>query len=580
MSEQLVDQAIAVEPENPSATPEEQTAPLWQSIGRTAVRAVAKTVLAAAVLSPVAAGAGITSIALAPEAHIPVSIAGADITAQLDRGSDVVTTNLQAVDVDRHSNAKIGSKDIGATVNFHFNKISVSDGHGGYDFSKLKSVYQEFSNIDPEVATIQSSMESHYIKWGLGGVALVYGSALAIGGWVALRRRQLNSYPEDKRQHAIEDRQWARRAGIGVLVLGSATMVASGASIYFAPNHPRPIEVDHALDKTVLAGSGVRGIGKPIVDNFFPTATQYINTKNAFYERQGKNFNIAFQAKYGAKSVHVSNGNHVVVFGEDPQGEDGVMAVLGDAAQSYNASAILLGGDITATGLPIETPVLDTLKAHAKKIPVLVNLAHHDSPAVAQIAEERKFTVTNGKVQTVGGVKFIGVNAPVPIPLWEPDPLTNPDPVNHELAQSIIDQACTSKTPVIAEMHDNKIGTEVAKANCPNIPLVLTGRSFNASQPITRGNTTEVISGSIGGHDGSNKIELYGIIRHDGTFQAITIDKNSQFVSEDLITLHATPDAAVTITDVTPKQEAVVTPPQSRGSSNISLIPLPPGIRA
>ncbi|HWB38918.1 MAG TPA: hypothetical protein VG604_01635 [Candidatus Saccharimonadales bacterium] len=515
-------------------------------------RLAGKVLLPFAVMTPVAAAsAAVTDAWIAPPAHVSTPIAGADVTAEAVPNSDLINLNLQVGNVQRTSHIHALGLDLGANITFHFNNVSLDDNKESVNPEVAKQFAHEFSDLRPEIASIESAMEQHYENWAIGGAALVYASGFGGLGWRSFRHRQLMSYSADKRQHVLDDRKFPRRVSATIATLSAGALLGSGVYIYTAPTDHHNITADRNLADTALAGSRVTGLIKPAAD----WAAGFFAAKNAFYDAEEKNFTASFIQRYGSSSLAPQSGLKRIILADDYQGEDGPARITGDVARAYNANLIVVGGDITATSSPLETPVLDALRSHSGKIPIELSLGHHDGADIAAMAKARHMYVANGTVQTINGIRIAGFNSPDVVPFGGQAVLRDPKawPAGETIAEatqaltaSAIDQARSQTSPAIFEMHDQLIGTPIAQANCPNVPLVLTGRQSPPHPPVAYRDTTEFISGSTGAHSNYPTPQVFGIIHARGIIQEITINDQYQVVSSDLITLEG-PSTAVSI---------------------------------
>ncbi|HVX24244.1 MAG TPA: metallophosphoesterase [Candidatus Saccharimonadales bacterium] len=542
---------------NSSVEPIEAPQPTAELSGRQRLwRGVAKVALTGAVLTPFAALAAEDTVAwIAPDARISTPIAGGYITADAHLNDNLITINAQNFNLMRTSHASILGKDIGADVALHYNNVSLEDKEDGVNTRRLKALLQEFSDQKAQVTAIETAIKHHYEEWALGAMALTYMGGFGGLGWYRFRQRQLVRYSHEKRQHAMEDRRLPGQVMTAGVLVASLSLLYSGGYLLWAPNNQHHVTVDHNLDRTVLAGSGVSGPLKPVADSVIPWASHFFTAKNAYYDTLDKNFTTQFAQKYGATSLAPQSGYKRIILADDYQGEDGPARITGDVARAYNADLIVVGGDITATGSPLETPVLDALQSHAGKIPIELSLGHHDTAAVAAMAEARHMHVANGKVQTINGINIVGINSPDVIPFGGQASLRDPSawPPGETIAQATqtltenaISQACSLQSPTIFEMHDQLVGTPIAQASCPNVPVVLTGRQSPPHPPVRYQSTTEFISGSTGAHSNAPTLQALGIIHAPSIIEEITIDSDGRVVSSDIITLEG-PSTNVTI---------------------------------
>jgi hypothetical protein len=537
--------------ELPSAHENVQRSGRLARIGRYALKGGAVT----AVLMAPAVAHGMNKVEDAPTTKVPIHIAGTEVTATRQTGSNVINITALGHKFTTYSHLKVGNKDIGYDINLDTSSISQDDPSWTLNPTTIKQLTAQFSNPTAQkhevTRAVEHDMKVHFAE-GFGETLAI---ELGLGGIALYGRRRLKKFSEsdDMRAAVVEYLQGFKPVAYGAAgVLAAAPLIHLGYT-YASPNHPETVQADPALVGTPLEGWGVSGPLKPAIDAVLPNASKFIRDKNAFYDNAQTSFTDSFKTKYKTARLQKQDGVIRVIYEDDPQGIDGTQAIVGEAAKAYNADVVLLGGDLNTSGSKIETDVADTLYDHVGDTPVGASLGHHDNEATIEMEKERHFTISDDKVQKIGPLAVYGINDAERIDGFGlPAYQINPGVTNEDITKKAIDYLCSDAVakmnpkPIVL-VHDKAIGTPIAQTGC--VPTVLTGRQYEATPPIRYGDrTTEFISGSTGGHGFNEGLQIWGIIKNPATFHEIELDaKTNEVISYDTITISNEPGVGTSI---------------------------------
>lgn len=543
-----------------------------------------------------------------PPAH--TTAAGMDVSSYAEIGSDAISLNFHAAVAHGVSPTKAGPIDIGANVTFDYDRVSLAGADGKFDTQKAEVIVKDFLDSKPIKDRIVSATEWHYDELGGGTFAGIIG-AEALSLWVFKHQRKLREAESDEGKKTIESyRRLPKAIGGAAVVLAASGLIIPGGITLATPNHITQVQADPILESVGLHNISITGPAKAAVDSLIVKGKEHQNQENQFYNALSVSLDTLYFNKFGVSQRAKVPGTKRYVFVDDSQGQPGPLGVAGDYAKKDNSDGIIVGGDTTALGIPLETYELSTLREHAgSKIPAIISLAHHDASVQAMqqmIKGYSNYHIADGEVQTIGGVHFIGFNDPDTIPFGGIDKVINPalpgetiDQAYKRKTAEIIKKVCSLKEPVVAEMHNEQFGDALAQANCPSLALVLDGREFYPQQPRLypndgsggtstteshdsssyndtygdgTGQTSEFISGSTGGHYSNENFGLFSELTSPASFVEVTVEaKTDQVLDSESIVMIPSPAPHVIIQDIMPSskiQPIVTSPPNYQKSGS------------
>lgn len=482
-----------------------------------AVRTAAVAMAVAAVI-----GGAVSAAVTAPPTVVPQTIAGSRVTAQLELGTG--TTDIRAFGhrYVKPLDARLLGQPVGVRITFDTTDLTVFGRDGSLDPRAIDPLVSMFADPTPQRREIESALRHDLAVRAALGALLPLAVSLVLGGLYAHRRRQLARLTPADRRRSV--REWAVPRGVVTvaLALAAVAQVVPAARVLGAPEHAVRLTGDPAFEGTPLAGGHLSGPFSAVLLDLLPAVRQLSAERNAYIRSTSEDLQRQFVARYGTQRLAQDSHVKRVMFLEDPQGIDVVLPALGDAARRFRADAIVVGGDITSSGLPLETNVLDALKAAAGDLPVVVYLGRHDSADVARLARERGFHVVDGAVHTYGGIPFLGANDPGTIPALGLTPrLADRSVTPDTVATALADAVRAAEVKPVVVVHDKTIGTKVAEAGPA---AVLTGQQYTASPPFTYGSTAVLVAGSGGGHGANDGLGVYGLPANPAHLYLVELD--------------------------------------------------------
>ncbi len=525
----------------------------WRRVGKLALAGSALVVAAGI---PVAANI-MEGISHLGPTHVPVTIAGTTVTAQIMPGRDLIKVEAFGGAGRYHSSYKLGRKNFGLDVQFNTENLSLATASGSPDMNKLNAIARRFSDPSPQrneiVSALKHDIEQKSLHTGLATLGWEVGLASAY----VFGRRKLNSYSQAEQRLKLRDSRLLNTLGAAGIIMVAGLPLAHDTAFYLSDNHHELIKPDLAFDGTAAEGWQVTGPFASFIDVSWHSLNKISSDKNKYYGEMLTNFDTSFHKKYAVDQLPKPAHAKRILFLDDLQGMDGPTLVIGAAAKAFNVDVIAIGGDTEDSDTPFIS-VLDGLHEHAKGVPVIMGTGIHDPANIAKMAKERGFTIANNDVQTVAGIPFLAVADASAFPAFAADKnLIKPGFTDEDVTNLISKTACNNAQPLIALMHDHKIGMPLATTNCA--ATVLMGRSYVPAAPEDFGNSVAVTSGSSGGHTFGEGINLTGIIAGPAEFQIIDVNDNTlQFESSTHVFMDpvpklggdtSTPSRTVTISD-------------------------------
>ena len=243
----------------------------------------------------------------------------------------------------------------------------------------------------------------------------------------------------------------------------------------------------------------------------------------------------------GARSVP-ERGRKTAVLTTDLHCNLDVIAFSGVLDQLSGADIHMDDGDLTMTGSDPERVCVDALtQAVPSSTKKVATIGNHDSDATAARLRSQGWTVTNGSVQTVAGITFLGHDDA------ERTTAAGTKPRNGETTEKIASRlattSCGSTQVDVVLIHQPATFDTLTKKGCA--PLLLAGHVH-----AERGMTTTIsprtglpVSGIISGA-GKGGTSL-GSVTEDAFLHVMSFDSAGALVAWRAVILHS--DASVTV---------------------------------
>lgn len=179
----------------------------------------------------------------------------------------------------------------------------------------------------------------------------------------------------------------------------------------------------------------------------------------------------------------------------------GATRVFGEIGRQAEADVVLNLGDTTLGGSSVESICVNQMADALKGFPVVVADGNHDSAETGRQEAARGWTVLDGGVVEVEGLRIVGDRDPrlTSVTLGNTEFRTKTD-----AAQALTDAACPGVDPDdpstrvdILAIHDPYVGNRVMPSGC--VVLELSGHLHRRIGPIQQGLGLLYVNGSSGG---------------------------------------------------------------------------------
>lgn len=502
-------------------------------VGRRAALAVVTLLL---VLAPVAGA--VVAVRAAPPARAVV--AGQTVHVKPVIGRD--TTELQGGAIVRPEHARLGvgkvGRDVGLDLSVDWNRVIPQD--------KQTRAYlgQLFDDPAPAMAEIRRVARAYVVRWaavGFGGVLAVE----LVGALLVLqRRRRLRLLPPDVARAVAAHNARLRATVVAVCALTLVALHVGAVRVLAADDH-RTVIGSPFFSGTALAGTQVNGLAAEVVPFL-----SVLEPHSAFYDEVSDNLDVVLA------DVDLRVGEDDVLFlaAEDLEDVNGMARVIGRAAKLSGADFIGYGGDLTFAGKRVESYLLDTIDYYSEDVPVEFAPGLHDTETIVQAAATRGWRVADDRTHEVAGISLLSLADPriSTVGDFGVGTVERTKGVDvEEFVDDAIEEACATHPDVVL-LHDHLLGARIAKAGCQEA-AVIDGRSFRrvGAQLRTTADgdaTLEYTMGSAGGHVDTTPNP--GVIQHPATFEAFSLDPETDALSVSVITVR--PNGSVQVTGPQP----------------------------
>ncbi|WP_425320934.1 metallophosphoesterase family protein [Actinomyces bowdenii] len=263
----------------------------------------------------------------------------------------------------------------------------------------------------------------------------------------------------------------------------------------------------------------------------------------------------------GARAVD-RRGTTTAVMSTDLHCNLDVIAFSGILDRLAGADIHMDDGDLTMTGSEPEQLCVDALsEAVPSSAAKVATVGNHDSDSTAQRLRSQGWTVTDGTIQTVGGLRILGDD--------DPDRTTATGTTSRrgrsaeQVGAGLAATSCTAPTDVVL-IHQPATFGPLASQGCA--PLLLAGhvhaeRGMSTTES-SQGRVSALVSGA--GKGGTS----LGPVTEDSYLHVLSFDRDGSLVAWRAVILH--PDASVTVgawQPVPPPQAPDQTEPEPQEAS-------------
>ncbi|WP_298804642.1 metallophosphoesterase family protein [uncultured Pseudokineococcus sp.] len=178
----------------------------------------------------------------------------------------------------------------------------------------------------------------------------------------------------------------------------------------------------------------------------------------------------------------------------------GMAGPVARLAELADVDLVLDAGDTVMNGTAVEQTCVSAFAGALPDVPVVVADGNHDSPTTADQERAAGWTVLDGEVVDVAGLKILGVPDPRSTQLLSGS--SAPEGASaEESARTLVEEACAADDVDLLLVHDPSIGAPALEAGCA--PAQVSGHYHVRTDPEQVGRGIRYISSSTAGavHD-------------------------------------------------------------------------------
>ncbi|MGC5167631.1 metallophosphoesterase family protein [Luteimicrobium sp. DT211] len=247
----------------------------------------------------------------------------------------------------------------------------------------------------------------------------------------------------------------------------------------------------------------------------------------------------------------------------------GMSPLIRTAVERSGAQVVLNAGDTTINGTAVEQVCVDSFaSAIPKKIPTVMANGNHDSPLVAKFAQDAGWTVLDGSVVDVKGLRILGDHDVLQTRIGVASHQSG-DVSPDEQAQALAGAACDAEKDGepgvdLLLIHDPSIGTVPMQTGC--VPAQVSGHLHRRIDPTQIGLGIRYVNSSTAGATLGQP--TVGPLRGTAEMTVLRFDRQThRFMDWQLVSVTKKGVASVSERQPWPEPTAVEVPAS----------PLPPG---
>ncbi|WP_299035487.1 metallophosphoesterase family protein [uncultured Pseudokineococcus sp.] len=173
----------------------------------------------------------------------------------------------------------------------------------------------------------------------------------------------------------------------------------------------------------------------------------------------------------------------------------GMAGPVGRLAELAEVDVVLNAGDTTMNGTAVEQTCVQALAGALADVPVVVADGNHDSAETTDQEEAVGWTVLDGEVVEVAGLRLLGVPDPRSTRLLQGTSSTAGGSAE-ETAERLVAEACAEEVDLLL-VHDPSIGATALEEGCA--PALVSGHYHVRTDPTQVGEGVRYISSSTAG---------------------------------------------------------------------------------
>ena len=390
------------------------------------------------------------------------------------------------------------------------------------------------SNFKGDVDAVKADLFSHAAKFGMYGGA---GSILLYGLVGARRRKELIDKIDGARPKA------------GIIGMASLNIVtAACVGMASASTASELVAVDSAFAGTPLEGTYLTGNLLPkLINTYGRDVMDRLRENDDFYDEVVANLGVAFE---DSRTLEPHRDYPTMLFYTDLHCNVGMARVIGETARLSGAMIVADGGDTTMGGTAYEEFCVNILGNELPRSDRVGSGGNHDGEETEQQMRRNNFSVLNGEVVEIEGLRILG----------DDDPMRSDfgmalrqeqDETLEQLSERLADTACSDERGVdILLVHVQQAAQESLARGCVN--TVLSGHTHNeeiTTEPDVYGNTVFQLVGDNASGAKRDRPSM-GPIETSTALYSIRFSKESgRVLAYQTVTIN--PDASVEIGDVT-----------------------------
>ncbi len=387
----------------------------------------------------------------------------------------------------------------------------------------LSSYMQFFSGPEATVTDVGWGLARDAGQRFLAALLVINGVGWA--GYLVLGRARRIELVRKARPHVP-----AMAGGLALVIVISA-VATTGAN---QPNIEKGRAATEVFQGTPLEGARITGRLAGVIDTYGGMLVEAYSDNEAFYATATRNVETSWddqQTRITAEQERLNfvmgNRDDPFLLGEnqdnhadadaDEQAESesevepitmllvsdlhcntGMTPVIKRVAELAEVDVILNGGDTTMNGSTVEKfCVTSFAKAAPAGVPFVSVTGNHDSVESAQDMSDSGMIVLNGPIQSVAGLRLLGVADPNETRLGVGTKSAGVE-TPREAANRLTDLACESKEPVdIVLVHTPFVGNAVMDSGCASVQL--SGHKHVRIGPERVGNGVRYVNSTTAG---------------------------------------------------------------------------------
>lgn len=492
-----------------------------------------------------ALGGLVVGLAIGVMTPTHMEVAGSEAAIQLQPGRhyDELALSGGVLTGKRATDRTALGEPLGVSVRLALDPSTFVAADGSFNADIIPAYIQAYSDPAQLAKDLQWALIKHLLLWASAGAAAgltTYCVYLTLRRWRVRREHAFTREQLDAAQRYWRpERTLRRRVALGVVAIGAICIVPS------ADRHAPPrqaIRPNPIFAGTPLAGAQVGGLLRPALTAIESYVKTYFADTNKYYDE----LRAKLMDQLDASAVRLPEGPTIenVVFVADRHCNIGMDRVIVAVAQHFGITVLVSAGDDAFSGsFEFESACTANLAAKSQQADMtdVFVAGNHDSALTLADETKQHIGVLDGSLVTADGLTFIGI----------PDPRTSRygegiKPASAQVRRELVlaqgeragAEACASKDPVIAVLHDPRAGQEALQNGCGKVTLALDGHTHRTAGPTAIVTSTGVgfqfVGGSTGGAPGEGAVErtfasrlTVGPLNHDASINIVSVDRDS-----------------------------------------------------